>query len=138
MGIIQKGRSNSASSKVLYDRGGRPYRLKNGNKDYLSWEESHGRMKAYANRLKHELHNSALSLSNAEHRLQWKDDEIDKLKHELEVYQIASLQEENVLRQAVAQIGRVLHNQDRYTKKQLLEQMDTIFSKLSPNGLKQE
>lgn len=83
--------------------------------------------------LKKDLHRAGISLAMKDHELHWKQDEIDKLKQELEHYKIAYLQEENVLKKAIMDIGRIIDTQDRYTKKQLLEKMDQILSSLDTN-----
>jgi len=124
--------------KVQYDKGGRPYRVIDGVKAYLTWQESYERKRREVDILKNDLHNSALTNINAQHRLQWKQDEIDKLKREVALYQVGYLQEKEPLQDAISKIARVIIERERYTKKQMMDRVEEILLSLGTNVPQEE
>lgn len=98
-----------------------------GKKTFLGWEESCRRLHARLKKATDKLHYAGIQMALLEHKLVWEKDKVEILQHELETYKVAYLQEDDELKQRVIKIGRILHNKDKYTKKQMVEAMDAIL-----------
>lgn len=124
--------------KIHKDKGGRPYRIIDGVKTYLTWEESYKRLQKQMYGLQKDLHRAAIGEHVFQDKIRYKQTEIDKLKRDLMLYQVAYLKDKEPLRDAILKIGRVINERERYTKKQMMDRIEDILIGLGTNVPEEE